>query len=31
VLNRTIYQQVVNALPVNGHRPTVEIRPDWYY
>jgi len=31
VLNRTIYQHVVNALPVNGHRPTVEIRPDWYY
>lgn len=31
VLNRTIYQQVVNALPVNGHRPTVEICPDWYY
>lgn len=31
VLNRTIYQQVVNALPAHGHRPTVEIRPDWYY
>jgi hypothetical protein len=31
VLNRAIYQQVVNALPVNGHRPTVEICPDWYY
>lgn len=31
VLNRTIYQHVVNALPAHGHRPTVEIRPDWYY
>jgi len=31
VLNRTTYQQVVKALPLNGHRPTVEIRPDWYY
>lgn len=31
VLNRTIYQQVLNTLPVNGHRPTVEICPDWYY
>lgn len=31
VLNRTIYQQVVNALPQQGHRPAVEIRADWYY
>lgn len=31
VYSRTIYQQVVNALPVNGHRPAVEIRTDWYY
>jgi len=31
VLNRTIYQQVVNALPRQGHRPAVEIRADWYY
>jgi hypothetical protein len=31
VLNRTIYQQVVNAISVNGYRPAVEIRPDWYY
>ncbi|MFC4487877.1 DUF4433 domain-containing protein, partial [Tepidiphilus baoligensis] len=31
VLNCAIYQHVVNALPVNGHRPKVEIRPDWYY
>lgn len=31
VINRTIYQQVVNALPQHGHRPAVEIRADWYY
>lgn len=31
VTNRAIYQQVVNALPAHGHRPIVEIRPDWYY
>ncbi len=26
-----VYRQVVNALPSNGHRPTVEVRPEWYY
>lgn len=26
-----VYRQVVNALPPNGHRPTVEVRPEWYY
>jgi len=26
-----VYRQVVNALPPNGHRPTVEVRTDWYY
>lgn len=31
VRDRTTYQQVVNALPAHGHRPTVEVRPDWYY
>jgi hypothetical protein len=31
VLNYTIYQQVVKALPLNGHRPTVKICEDWYY
>jgi hypothetical protein len=25
------YRAVVNALPVNGHRPRVEILRDWYY
>lgn len=26
-----VYRQVANALPANGHRPTVEVRADWYY
>lgn len=26
-----VYRQVVNVLPKNGHRPTVEVRADWYY
>lgn len=31
VQSATVYRQVVNALPANGHRPTVEVLPDWYY
>lgn len=31
VSSRKIYQQVINALPPNGHRPSVEIKPEWYY
>jgi hypothetical protein len=31
VMSPLIYRQVVNALPPNGHRPDVEILPDWYY
>lgn len=31
VLSSAVYGNVVNALPTNGHRPTVVIRPDWYY
>lgn len=31
VHSRAVYQQVVHALPANGHRPQVEIRADWYY
>lgn len=31
VQSATVYRQVVNALPVHGHRPPVEVRPDWYY
>lgn len=31
VQTRTVYAQVVNALPAGGHRPAVEVRADWYY
>lgn len=31
VYSRRVYQQVVNALPANEHRPTVGIHADWYY
>lgn len=31
VLSRDIYGPVVNALPANGHRPAVDVRPAWYY
>lgn len=31
VHSRAVYGQVVNAMPNHGHRPTVEIRPEWYY
>jgi hypothetical protein len=31
VQSRQIFTQVANALPAQGHRPTVEIRPEWYY
>lgn len=31
VHSRAVYQQAVNTLPADGHRPVVEIRPDWYY
>lgn len=31
VQSPAIYTQVANAMPVNGHRPGVEIKPDWYY
>lgn len=31
VYSRTTYQQVVNALPNNGHRPIIEIQTGWYY
>lgn len=31
VQSATVYRQVVNALPPHGHRPPVEVRPDWYY
>jgi hypothetical protein len=31
VQSRATYQRVANALPPNGYRPTVELRPEWYY
>lgn len=31
VLSRATYGLAVNALPARGHRPPVEIRPEWYY
>lgn len=31
VQSAAVYGQVVHALPVHGHRPTVEVRTDWYY
>ncbi len=31
VHSKTIYQQVVNTLSANRHRPRTEIRRDWYY
>jgi hypothetical protein len=31
VYSRTIFQRVTQILPANGHRPRLEIRPEWYY
>ncbi|MBL8298149.1 MAG: DUF4433 domain-containing protein [Rhodanobacteraceae bacterium] len=31
VHSATVYRHAVNALPAHGHRPPVEVRPDWYY
>ena len=31
VQSRPTHTQAAHALPVAGHRPPVEIRPDWYY
>ena len=31
VHSAAVYGQVVNALPASGHRPPVEVCPDWYY
>lgn len=31
VCSTVVYGKVVNALPQHGHRPRVEVRPDWYY
>lgn len=31
VHSEVIYKKVANVLPVNGHRPQVAIKTDWYY
>lgn len=31
VKSRVAYEEAVRALPMQGHRPLVEIRPEWYY
>jgi hypothetical protein len=31
VQSRATYTLAVNALPTHGHRPPVEVRPEWYY
>lgn len=31
VYSSAVYQQVVNELPTNGHRPKIEVKQDWYY
>lgn len=31
VHSQQIYQQVANVIPVDGHRPQIEIRQAWYY
>jgi hypothetical protein len=31
VLSPAIYSQVASALRGNGHKPVVEVKPDWYY
>jgi hypothetical protein len=31
VLSRRAYGLATNALPSTGHRPPVELRPEWYY
>jgi hypothetical protein len=31
VLTRLTYIAASNALPATGHRPLVELRPEWYY
>ncbi len=31
VPSQRIYRQVLNVLPLEGHRPEVRVRQDWYY
>jgi hypothetical protein len=31
VYSSRVYQRAVNALPSGGHRPKIELQPEWYY
>jgi len=31
VHSASIYREVLNMLPNDGHRPSVEVKNDWYY
>ncbi len=31
VYSNIVHQQATNALPVDGHRPPIEMIPEWYY
>jgi hypothetical protein len=31
VMSQATYQRVIQGMPGDGHRPTLQIRPDWYY
>ena len=31
VYSQAMYQQAATALPAGGHRPKVDMRPEWYY
>lgn len=31
VYSKSIYQEVINKLPLSGYRPPVEVKPEWYY
>lgn len=31
VQSEKVYRQVLSLLPADGHRPTVEVKNDWYY
>lgn len=31
VCSAAVHAQVAHTLPAQGHRPVVEVRPDWYY
>lgn len=31
VHSRAVYHQAIHSLPADGHRPAVELKPEWYY